>query len=250
MLFQAHRGVSTEFPENTIPAFEAAVRQGYQIIELDPLFTSDGECVVFHDKIVNRTCRNEDGSEIAETINAGELTFAQLTAYDAGLYMGEQFRGTRVPLLKDALALAAKENMPIKMDNRFAKFPEWQQEKLFDIVEASGANVGFTCINTEVVEKVLKRFPNAPIHYDGAVDEDTVKQIAALLKGNEYTVWLPLPCRLTTWVKVPMATPELCAMVKNYAKLGIWILEDQEQLEQARALGADLIETTGSIKPE
>ena len=38
MLFQAHRGVSTEYPENTMPAFEAAWTQGYQIIETDPLF--------------------------------------------------------------------------------------------------------------------------------------------------------------------------------------------------------------------
>ena len=43
MLFQAHRGVSTEYPENTIPAFAAAAWQGYQVIELDPTFTADGK---------------------------------------------------------------------------------------------------------------------------------------------------------------------------------------------------------------
>ena len=58
MLVQAHRGVSTEYPENTMPAFVASYQQGYPIIEFDPLFTADGECVVIHDKTVNRTCRN------------------------------------------------------------------------------------------------------------------------------------------------------------------------------------------------
>lgn len=249
MLFQAHRGVSTEYPENTIPAFKAAAEQGYQLIELDPTFTADGECVLFHDKTLNRTCRNNDGTEIIGQPNTEELTFSQLNAYDAGIFMGKQFKGTRVPLLSEVLALAARENLEVKIDNRFEHFQPWQQEKLFDIVEASGANAGFTCMQTETIERVVARFPDAPIHYDGAVDEDTVRKIAKLLKNNAYTVWAPLPSHLTSWVKVPLATPELCAMIKRYARLGIWILETQEQLHQAEALGADIIETTGSLKP-
>ena len=249
MLFQAHRGVSTEYPENTLPAFAAAAQQGYHVIEFDPLFTSDGECVVFHDKTVNRTCRREDGSEFADKVFVENLTFEELTALDAGIFMGEQFRGTRVPLLSQVLVLAAEARLAMKIDNRFAHFPAWQQEKLFDIVEASGVNAGFTCLNAEVVEKVLSRFPDAPIHYDGFVDEETVKDIVSRCKGNDLTVWLPLPCKLTSWVKVPLATPELCTMVKKYAKLGIWILDSEEQLQQAEALGADIIETTGSVKP-
>ena len=74
MLVQAHRGVSTEYPENTMPAFAASYEQGYPIIEFDPLFTADGECVVIHDKTVNRTCRNADGSAIGEPVGVAELT--------------------------------------------------------------------------------------------------------------------------------------------------------------------------------
>ena len=33
---QAHRGVSTDAPENTMAAFRMAVEQGYDIIEFDP----------------------------------------------------------------------------------------------------------------------------------------------------------------------------------------------------------------------
>ena len=62
MNFQAHRGVSTEYPENTMPAFIAAVEQGYTYIETDPLVTKDNVCVLMHDKTLNRTCRNDDGS--------------------------------------------------------------------------------------------------------------------------------------------------------------------------------------------
>ena len=145
--------------------------------------------------------------------------------------------------------MAAKEKLEVKIDNRFESFTDWQQEKLFNIVEASGANAGFTCMKMDTIRRIVKRFPNAPIHYDGAVDQETVKEIRAALKNNALTVWAPLPSKLTSWVTVPFATPELCAMIKKYARLGIWILEDMPQLEQAAALGADVIETTGSIKP-
>lgn len=51
MKFQAHRGVGTEFPENTMPAFIAAAAQGYDYIELDPAFTADGKCVIIFLKL-------------------------------------------------------------------------------------------------------------------------------------------------------------------------------------------------------
>ena len=63
---QAHRGDSAFFPENTIPAFTAAIEQGYDVIELDTKFTADDVCVVFHDTTVNRTGRRDDGSVIEE----------------------------------------------------------------------------------------------------------------------------------------------------------------------------------------
>ena len=53
MIFQAHKGVSTEYPENTMPAFIAAVEQGYKIIELDVSVTKDGKFVLDELKQLN-----------------------------------------------------------------------------------------------------------------------------------------------------------------------------------------------------
>ena len=39
--FQAHKGVSTENPENTIRAYMAAIEQGYHTIEMDVSVTKD-----------------------------------------------------------------------------------------------------------------------------------------------------------------------------------------------------------------
>lgn len=249
MLFQAHRGVSTEYPENTMPAFRASFEQGYQVIEMDPLFTADGQCVLFHDPTLGRTCRTADGALITDDRQAKDMTYAQLSALDAGLFMGEQFRGTKVPLLAEVLAYAAEKKLHVKIDNKFEHFTPEQKAILFDIVETSGADVGFTCAQPKNIQLVVGRFPNATIHYDGYVDEEKVSAVKALLENNPLTVWLALPSELTSWVQVPTASPALCAMVKKYGRLGLWILETEEQLERAEALGADIIETTGSVKP-
>lgn len=44
----AHRGVSSEAPENTIPAFQRAIELGADAVELDVRLTSDGMPVVYH----------------------------------------------------------------------------------------------------------------------------------------------------------------------------------------------------------
>lgn len=72
----AHRGSSAEAPENTLPAFEAAVRRGADAIELDVRLTADGAPVVLHDATLDRT------TDRAGPVAA--LTLAELRSVDAG----------------------------------------------------------------------------------------------------------------------------------------------------------------------
>ena len=53
----AHRGASAAAPENTLAAFDLAVRQGAQGVELDVQRSVDGTVVVIHDETVDRTTR-------------------------------------------------------------------------------------------------------------------------------------------------------------------------------------------------
>ncbi len=50
----AHRGGAGEAPENTLPAFEQAVRLGYRYLETDAHLTADGVLLAFHDDRLDR----------------------------------------------------------------------------------------------------------------------------------------------------------------------------------------------------
>lgn len=249
MKFEAHRGVGTECPENTMPAFQAAAAQGYAMIETDPLFTADGVCVLLHDRMLNRTCRNADGSEIAGEICMDAISYEEALAYDAGLAKARKYKGTKIPTLQELLNLSAKTGIAIKLDNRIQSFTETQTAALFDLIAASKARAGFTVSDFSYLDRVLARFPDAEIHYDGPVDAAALAALQSRLRREQLTVWLCLPSEETAWVTVPKADAALCAAVKRVGQLGIWLLKTQKELEQAQAYGADLVETPGQLKP-
>ncbi|MEU8658938.1 glycerophosphodiester phosphodiesterase [Actinoplanes philippinensis] len=95
----AHRGYSTVAPENTLPAFAAAVRAGATVVEFDVRATRDGVPVVIHDRTVNRTT---DGRG-----RVWDLTYDEVAALDAGSWFGAGFSGLRVPTLAETLDLLA-----------------------------------------------------------------------------------------------------------------------------------------------
>ena len=51
----AHRGASGYYPENTLPSFQGAVDMKADGIELDIQLSKDGEIVVCHDELLDRT---------------------------------------------------------------------------------------------------------------------------------------------------------------------------------------------------
>jgi glycerophosphoryl diester phosphodiesterase len=72
----AHRGLSSEHPENTQKAFQAAVKAGFNTLELDLRTTSDGEVVILHDLALERTTNGHG--------RVGEMTYDEMRLYDAG----------------------------------------------------------------------------------------------------------------------------------------------------------------------
>ena len=69
----AHRGASFEFPENTIAAFEAAIKAGAHFIEFDLYVSKDGVPVVLHDHTIDRTT---SGSGLVRNLTYREILAA------------------------------------------------------------------------------------------------------------------------------------------------------------------------------
>jgi glycerophosphoryl diester phosphodiesterase len=97
----AHRGCSGEFPENTLPAFEAAVLRKIDGIELDVHLTRDHEIVVIHDENVKRTT---DSRGLVRN-----LSLAEIKKLDAGSWFDSRFKQTRIPTLKEVFELLEKD---------------------------------------------------------------------------------------------------------------------------------------------
>jgi len=95
----AHRGNAGEFPENTLPAFSSALEFGLRFLELDVHLSADGVPVVIHDHELIRTTGRPG---CVFDLRASEL--ALIDAGEPGRF-GERFHGTRIPLLRDVVAL-------------------------------------------------------------------------------------------------------------------------------------------------
>lgn len=251
---QAHRGVSSEYPENTMAAFRASVEQGYDLIEFDPKYTKDGKIVILHDWTVNRTGRLPDGSKPVEDTKICDLTFEEARALEYGSWFSPKFAGEQIPLLTDLLDFAKQTKIPLKVDNVWEHFPEHIREEMFAEIAAYGEDIkiGFTCAKLETLKIAAERFPYADIHYDGGdLSKERLDTVAELAKGHHLYVWVCFDNDMTKWFKGSKASAELCEFVNGYGELGIWILSKREELPSAICdFKAEIIETTGHIKPE
>ncbi|HLU40358.1 MAG TPA: glycerophosphodiester phosphodiesterase family protein [Planctomycetota bacterium] len=102
-----HRGDSGAFPENTLPAFAAAVAAGAVMVEFDVQVTRDGHLVCLHDDSLDRTT---DAAVVLgrSGVRVGEVDLRDVARLDAGSWFAAEHRGTRVPTLAEALAVVQR----------------------------------------------------------------------------------------------------------------------------------------------
>ena len=91
----AHRGFNTVAPENTMPAFGAAVAMGADEIEFDLWPTKDGEIVSLHDATLDRVSNG--------TGKVYEHTLEELRRFDFGCKRGEAFSGMKILTFEEIL---------------------------------------------------------------------------------------------------------------------------------------------------
>jgi glycerophosphoryl diester phosphodiesterase len=160
----AHRGASASYPENTIAAFDAAVRVGVPYIELDLHMTRDGELVVIHDGNLRRTCG------ISAAVK--ELTLSQILEADAGYNFSPDgvslpFRGkgVRIPRLDEVLTTFERTFfvLEIKQDT-----PSLTRQLLETIRRARALRrVMIACEHQQPLAEVRSLEPGLPASFSG-----------------------------------------------------------------------------------
>jgi glycerophosphoryl diester phosphodiesterase len=152
----AHRGACSYSPENTLAAFELAVKQGADAIELDAKLSADGHVVVIHDQTVDRTT--------ASPGRVGELTLADLRRLDCGSFFNSAFNGERIPTLDEVFeAVGRLIYINVELTN-YASVADDLPERVAKIVRRHALEGGvlFSSFNPIALLRVRRQIPQAP----------------------------------------------------------------------------------------
>src|SRR6185436_3647904 len=97
----AHRGASAHAPENTMAAFELALAQNADGIELDAKLSADGHVVAIHDASVDRTTGAHG--------RVRDLSLAELRSLDAGSVFANTFSAEKITMLEEVFEAVGKK---------------------------------------------------------------------------------------------------------------------------------------------
>ena len=117
-----HRGARAMRPENTLPAFEYAIAQGVDALELDMAVTKDGVLVVSHDSELRAPVCTGPRDRVA----IHDLTLAEVKQWDCGATQNPLFHtqqtvpGTKMPTLDEVFALAPKGKFLFNIETKIS----------------------------------------------------------------------------------------------------------------------------------
>ena len=168
IILAAHRGDRKCCPENTMPAFEGALRFGADMIETDVRMTKDGELILIHDRSLARTTGFSGFTN--------EMTLAQIRELDAGGWFSEKFSGVQIPTVEEFVSLIKDSDIHINWELK--DYPRdvgdelsfLAADKLISIIKKYGleARSMINSFSDRVLEYVRRKYGDTfPIHGQG-----------------------------------------------------------------------------------
>jgi glycerophosphoryl diester phosphodiesterase len=123
----AHRGASGYYPENTMLAFEKAIELGCDAIETDVQMSKDGELILIHDEMLDRTT---NGSGFVKDYNSKELN-----KFNAGKWLNSKYKHIKIPTAEELILLAKEKNIKINFEIKtgIVMYPHIE-EKLISLI--------------------------------------------------------------------------------------------------------------------
>ncbi len=217
-----HRGASARAPENTLPALQLLVEDGFQWAEVDVRRTRDGHHVIFHDKRVDA---KTDGTGLVR-----ELTLAQLKQLDAGSWFNPRFSGEKILTLQECLQFS-KGKLNLYLDCKDTDLDQLVRE----IAAAGMGHQVLVYVDTGAAKYLRKKYG---------------KRVPVMVKWRPpygKDDWLGQVQPNAVEIDAPDVTPEICRWfhsrgVRVEAKvLGRW--DRPEWWDRVLAAGVDWLQT-------
>jgi len=135
----AHRGVTRNEQENTLPAFQEAFSEGADGLEIDVRLSKDEKPIIFHDEDTSRLFQ--------KSLEIKNTTYSELKT------LGN--KENRIPLLDEVLDFLPKNKhcyIEIKSDAKTVPF--------LDKLKIEKNNITFLSFDKNVIAALKNRFPN------------------------------------------------------------------------------------------
>ena len=216
---QGHRGARAAMPENSLAAFDYALKVGVDTLELDTVVTRDGKVVVLHDPAINpKLCLDADGKKLAEPVLVSRLTLAEVKRFDCGTLVNPRFsrskriKDTRIPTLDEVFELVKASKHPAAKTVQFnieTKIDPSRPEATAgpeDFVEAIRAAVATAGVGERVtvqsfdwrtLRPLAGELATACLSEDEGLDEAATQALIASAKEAGCGTWSPQHTQLS-----------------------------------------------------
>ncbi|MHC6219486.1 inositol monophosphatase family protein [Arthrobacter sp. MMS24-S77] len=205
----AHRGDSSNYVENTLPAIASAIEAGADLVEVDVRVTKDGRVILLHDASLLRIWGLD--------CDAADVDYERIRQLGAG--------EERIPLLSEALELfrGSPSTLLIDMDE------PGPAEATAAVVRESGVAVSW-CGNLDGMRAIRALDPAAriwlPWNKRVAPPEDLLAELNPEFVNSEYVV---------------LSNDMVEQIHAAGAKVSCWTVDDLESMRWALGLGVDSI---------
>ncbi|MBX3413083.1 MAG: hypothetical protein KF708_10380 [Pirellulales bacterium] len=228
ILVIAHRGDSAAYPENTLPAFESAVKVGADLVELDYHHTADAVPIVLHDPTLDRTTNARDKFGVKGLL-ISKRTLEELAGLDAGLWKGEQFAGARLPTLDDAVTAIQAGSMTL------IERKAGDAKTCVDYLRAKGLlnNVVVQAFDWNYVTDCHKLAPELALAALGR-DEITGKRLDLIEKTG---------ARIAAWHEASLSSESIGRIHNRGLKAWAYTVDHPQRVQELIDLGIDGIIT-------
>lgn len=228
----AHRGASAEAPENTLGAFQLAIEQGVDGIELDIQMSADGQIVVIHDEKLDRTT-NGTGLVVAHT-------YEQLKELNAAAHFEAWNRQEPIPLLSQVLELIAPTQLELNIELKNGVIPyTGMEEAVIRMVREFGMEkrVIFSSFNHYSVVNMAQKAPEI---------ETAILYVAGIYEPWNYA--LPLGVK-SLHPFFYGAAPEIVKGAQHAGmKVRPYTVDELDDLKRMIAIGVDAVITNYPLR--